>query len=71
LFRLLNTRESASGRALGEKFAIAVNAATKRPLPNNKPGSSEKQAGRGIQGADKSSAGAVIRAGRTSRVSIS
>jgi hypothetical protein len=33
----------------GEKFVIGVNAATKRPLQNNKRGSSEKQAARGLR----------------------
>jgi pimeloyl-ACP methyl ester carboxylesterase len=47
LFRLLNTRQFTSGRPRREKFVFELNAATKRPLQNNKRGTSSEQAGRG------------------------
>jgi hypothetical protein len=47
LFFLLNTRESTSRRTRWEKFLFEINAATKRPLQDNKHGTSAEQAGRG------------------------
>jgi len=37
---LLNTRQFASARPRRDKFVFEVNAATKRPLQNNKRGTS-------------------------------
>jgi hypothetical protein len=69
--RLLNTRKITSHRTHGDEFAFGVNAATKRPVENNKRGTSEKQRSaelmhsKEIHGKKNQSPGAVIRPGAT------
>jgi hypothetical protein len=64
LYRLLNTRQFTSHRTRWEKFVIEVNAASKRPLQNNKLGTSWEQAGRGAHMVHQIKApGAMIRPG--------
>jgi hypothetical protein len=64
LFRLLNTRQFTSQRTRWEKFVFEVNAATKRPLQDNKLGTSSEQAGRGVHMVHQIKApGAILRPG--------
>jgi hypothetical protein len=57
---LLNTGKFTSRRTHRFEFAFGVNAAMKRPVENNKRGTSEKQATRGARLRQNQTPGAVI-----------